>query len=93
VEWPTEIWFPAQSNGDREVAQLENHPTVTIRDQKLKVERGLIGTATCEIRADAATWLGFLRKERSIVWAIIRRRVRVRRGISWLTRFGKCFPS
>ena len=67
--------------------------TVTIRDEKLRVEEGLVGTADCAIRADAATWLGFLRKERSIVAAILRRRVRVKGKLSLLTAFGKCFPS
>lgn len=67
--------------------------TVTIRDQQLKVEPGLVGVADCAITADAATWLGFLRKERSIVWAILRRRVRVKGKLSLLTAFGKCFPS
>lgn len=67
--------------------------TVTIRDQTLKVEDGLIGTPDCAITADASTWLGFLRKEKSIVWAIIRRKVRVRGKMSLLPAFGKCFPS
>lgn len=67
--------------------------TVVIRDQRLRVEKGLIGKADCAITADAATWLGFLRKERSIVWAIIRRKVRVRGPLKLLTAFGRCFPS
>jgi putative sterol carrier protein len=67
--------------------------TVTIRDQKLTVQEGLVGQADCAVIADAATWLGFLRKERSIVWAIVRRRVRVRGRPSLLTAFGRCFPS
>lgn len=67
--------------------------TVTIREGRLKVEPGLIGTADCAITADAATWLGFLRKEKSIVWAIIRRKVRVKGPISLLSAFGRCFPS
>lgn len=67
--------------------------TVTIRDETLRVEEGLVGTADCAILADAATWLGFLRKERSIVAAILRRRVRVKGKLSLLTAFGKCFPS
>ena len=66
---------------------------MTIRDETLRVEEGLVGTADCAIRADAATWLGFLRKERSIVAAILRRRVRVKGKLSLLTAFGKCFPS
>ena len=71
----------------------EAQATVTIRDQKLKVEEGLVGTADCAITADAATWIGFLRKEKSIVWAIIRRKVRVKGRFALLPAFGKCFPS
>lgn len=67
--------------------------TVTIRNQQLDVQEGLHGTPDCAVTADAATWLGFLRKERSIVWAIVRRKVRVKGKLSLLTAFGKCFPS
>jgi len=66
--------------------------TVTIRQQALDVRPGLIGTPDCTIRADAATWLGFLRKERSIVWAILRGKVRVAGGLAKLKDFGRCFP-
>ncbi|MDZ4656517.1 MAG: SCP2 sterol-binding domain-containing protein [Bythopirellula sp.] len=67
--------------------------TVTIRNQTLQVERGLLGKADCAITADAATWLGFLRKEKSIVWAIMRRKVRVKGKLALLKAFGRCFPS
>lgn len=67
--------------------------TVTIRDQTLDVQPGLIGTPDCAVTADSATWLGFLRRERNIVWAIIRGKVRVKGRLSLLTAFGKCFPS
>jgi len=67
--------------------------TVTIRGQTLDVQPGLVGAPDCTIRADAATWLGFLRKERSIVWAILRGKVRVSGGLSRLKDFGRCFPA
>ena len=67
--------------------------TVTIRDKALDVQAGLLGTADCAVTADAATWLGFLRKEKSIVWALIRRKVRVAGKLGLLTAFGKCFPT
>lgn len=67
--------------------------TVTIRDKILDVQKGLVGTPDCAVTADAATWLGFLRKEKSIVWAIVRRKVRVKGKLSLLTAFGKCFPT
>lgn len=67
--------------------------TVTIRDQRLEVQEGLHGTPDCAITADAKTWLGFLRKEKSIVWALLTRRVKVRGKFSLLPAFGRCFPS
>lgn len=67
--------------------------TVTIRDKTLDVQTGLVGAADCAVTADAATWLGFLRKEKSIVWAIVRRKVRVKGKLSLLTAFGRCFPT
>ncbi|MBY0459154.1 MAG: SCP2 sterol-binding domain-containing protein, partial [Gemmataceae bacterium] len=67
--------------------------TVTIRDKTIAVQDGLHGTPDCAVTADADRWLGFLRKERSIVWAILRRKVKVRGPLSLLTAFGKCFPS
>lgn len=67
--------------------------TVTIRDQRLSVESGLKGKPDCAITADAATWLGFLRKEKNIVWAILRRKIRVKGTFALLPAFGRCFPS
>ena len=66
--------------------------TVTIRRQTLNVQRGLIGKPDCTVTADSRAWLGFLRKERSIVWAILTGRIRVRGGLSRLQAFGRCFP-
>jgi epoxyqueuosine reductase QueG len=67
--------------------------TVTIRQKTVHVQPGLAGTPDSAVTADAATWLGFLRKEKSIIWAIIRRKVRVKGKVSLLTAFGRCFPS
>jgi hypothetical protein len=66
--------------------------TVTIRGGKIELVRELVGTPDCAVSADAATWVGFLRKERSIVWAILRRKVRVRGPLRLLQAFGRCFP-
>lgn len=67
--------------------------TVTIRDGRLTVAPGLVGTAACAVTADARAWTGFVRKERSIVWAILTRHVRVRGPLRLLRAFGRCFPS
>jgi ferredoxin len=67
--------------------------TVTIRDKTIQVEEGLVGEAQCRVTADSEAWLGFLRKERSLLWALIRRRIRIRGDLRLLPAFGRCFPS
>jgi putative sterol carrier protein len=57
------------------------------------VENGHIGTANIHITADSYTWLQFLAKEKNIVWALIRRKIRIRGSLHLLQAFGKCFPS
>lgn len=67
--------------------------TIVIRDQKLTVSDGHVGQPTIRITANATTWLGFLRRERSLVWALLRRRIRIKGSPKWLLAFGKCFPT
>jgi ferredoxin len=67
--------------------------TVVIRDGKLQVEDGHQGKADLLVTADSETWLGFLAKERSLLWALLRRRIRIKGSPKLLAAFGKCFPS
>ena len=67
--------------------------TITIKDKTLAVEHGHVGTADLRVIADSETWLGFLAKERSIVWALIRRKIRLQGSPKLLLAFGKCFPN
>jgi Fe-S-cluster-containing hydrogenase component 2 len=67
--------------------------TVTIRDGTLRIEDGHQGTADLRVTADSETWLGFLAKERSLLWAVLRRRIRIRGSPRLLVAFGRCFPS
>ena len=67
--------------------------TIVVQDQRLTVEEGHIGTADLHVAADAATWIGFLRQERNIVWAILKRKVRLKGPLKLLLAFGKCFPA
>ncbi|WP_439622678.1 SCP2 sterol-binding domain-containing protein [Gemmata sp.] len=67
--------------------------TVVIRDQTLRVADGHEGTADLRLTADSETWLGFLAKERSLVWALLRRTIRIKGSPRLLVAFGKCFPS
>ena len=96
----TELVRAAKAEGLRVTAEASpQHFTLTDAccadyDPMFKVHPPLRTQADVDaIIADAATWLGFLRKEKSIVWAIIRRKVRVRGGIHLLKAFGRCFPS
>ncbi|MBI3864072.1 MAG: SCP2 sterol-binding domain-containing protein [Planctomycetia bacterium] len=73
--------------------QDDKQATVTIRNGKLQVVDGLQGTADLHVTADSQTWLGFLAKERNLLWALIRRRIRVKGSPKLLLAFGKCFPS
>jgi Fe-S-cluster-containing hydrogenase component 2 len=66
--------------------------TVTIRNGRVDVTPGLNGTASCRVDADSQWWLKVLRKERSMLTAILLRRVRVKGGIRYLQAFGRCFP-
>ncbi len=67
--------------------------TVTIRDKKIEIIDGHAGKPDLGVSADSETWLGFLAKERSLVWALLRRKIRIKGSPRLLVAFGKCFPS
>lgn len=70
----------------------QRQATVMIRDQKISVQEGHVGQADLHVTADSQTWIGFLRKERSVVWALLRGKIRLRGPLKLLVDFGKCFP-
>src|SRR5437660_1216687 len=67
--------------------------TVTIREGTLQVQDGHQGVADLRVTADSETWLGFVAKERSLLWALLRRKIRIKGSPKLLVAFGKCFPS
>jgi ferredoxin len=71
----------------------ERRATVIIRNQKVEVSEGHLGDPDIVVMADAQTWLGFLAKERNLVWALVRRKIRLKGSPRLLLAFGKCFPS
>jgi ferredoxin len=71
----------------------EKQATVSIQDGTLQVQDGHQGEANLRVTADSETWLGFLAKERSLLWALLRRRIRLKGSPRLLLAFGKCFPS
>ena len=71
----------------------QREATIVIRDQKIIVHAGLVGQANLHVVADSKTWVGLLRKERNVVWAIMRRKIRLHGPLRLLLAFGKCFPN
>jgi putative sterol carrier protein/ferredoxin len=67
--------------------------TVVIRGKTIQVEEGHIGSPDLSVTADSRTWVGFLRKERSLVWALLTGKIRLKGSPRLLVAFGKCFPS
>lgn len=65
--------------------------TVIIRDKKLNIQAGLVDQPNLQITADSNTWLKFLAKEQNLVWAILRRQIRLRGNWRSLLAFSKCF--
>jgi ferredoxin len=67
--------------------------TIVIRDRTLKIAEGHQGEPDLLVIADSDTWLRFLRKETSLPWALLRRRIRLKGSPRLLLAFGRCFPS
>jgi epoxyqueuosine reductase QueG len=67
--------------------------TVVIADRKLNVRDGLVGKPDLAVTADGETWIRFLRKETSLPWALLSRRVRLSGDPRLLRAFGRCFPA
>ena len=66
--------------------------TVVIRDKTVRVQRGHIGMAGLRVTADSSWWLGFVTKDRSLLWGLVRRKLRLKGNPRLLSAFGKCFP-
>lgn len=93
------VFQPKRSAGLDAVYQFSfvgNDPaeaTITITDQTVTVQRGLLGLADLRVTADSRTWLRFVRNDEPILWALLRRKIRLKGPIRLLSAFGKCFPS
>ena len=64
-----------------------------IRDKTIRVQDGHVGSPDLSVTADSQAWLGFVRKERGLVWALLTRKIRLKGSPRLLVAFGKCFPS
>src|SRR3954463_8582428 len=70
----------------------QRQATVVIRQQKISVKEGHVGQPDLHVIADSHTWTGFLTKEKNVVWALLRRKIRLAGPIKLLVAFRKCFP-
>ncbi len=93
------LFQPGQAAGLNAVYHFTFHgkepkeATVTISGQRLQVQMGHVGKPHLRVFADSDTWLGFVAKERSLVWALLRGRIRLKGSPRLLVAFGKCFPT
>jgi ferredoxin len=69
----------------------ERQATVVIRDRTITVSDGHVGTADLHVTADSVTWLKFLARERRLIGALLRRRVRLKGSPRLLLAFARCF--
>lgn len=67
--------------------------TVRIRDGRLSISDGLVGTPDLHIRADARAWLGFVNNERPLWLLLATRKIRTRGPIRLFVAFGRCFSN
>jgi len=67
--------------------------TIVIRAGELDISEGHHGEPDLRVRADTTTWFGFLAGERSLVWALLTRRIRLSGPPRLLVAFGRCFPN
>lgn len=67
--------------------------TIVIREGKFTLTDGLQGKPNISVTAHTATWLGFLAKEKTLLWALLTRRIKLRGNPKWLLAFAKCFPA
>ena len=73
--------------------QEERKATVVIRDQRLRITEGLSGKCDLHVTADSRTWVRLLARDMNPLWAVVRRKIRLKGSPRLLLAFRKCFPS
>lgn len=71
----------------------ECESTITIRNSSLTIQKGLVGDPNISIEADAKNWLDFLAREKNLLAALVRRRIKIKGSPRLMQSFAKCFPS
>src|SRR5256885_348561 len=65
----------------------QRQATVVIREQKISVKEGHVGPPALHVTPDSRTWIGFLRKEKNVVWALLWRKIRLHGPLKLLVAF------
>ncbi|MEM8862626.1 MAG: SCP2 sterol-binding domain-containing protein [Chloroflexota bacterium] len=96
--WGTKIAFQRnQADGldatfhFRFTGEEATEQTFVIKDKKLTVEEGLVGTADIEIQIDGSDWVDLLNKRLNLVWAVLSRKLKIKGDRALLFRFQECF--
>jgi Fe-S-cluster-containing hydrogenase component 2 len=71
----------------------ESKATIVIRDKTIQVQDGHVGVPNISIRVDSQAWLGILAKSYPVLWALVRRKLRIKGSPRLLQAFARCFPS
>jgi len=66
--------------------------SVDIRNGKLTVDKDHSGRPDISIIADSKSWLTFLAKEKSLVSALLARKIQIKGSPLLMKSFAKCFP-
>lgn len=66
--------------------------TVEIKDQKIHVMEGIVGSCDLRVTATSHGWLRMLRKEATVAWLLLTLQIRFKGSPRLLAAFGKCFP-
>ena len=66
--------------------------TVIIKNRSVDVHYDHVSRSNIHIIADSNTWLKFLAKEKSILWALLFFKIRIKGSPRLLLNFKKCFP-
>lgn len=67
--------------------------TVIIRNRTIEVHEGHRGIADLRVIADSRAWLDVLAGERRLLWALLRRKIRLKGSPRLFRAFGQCFPT
>lgn len=92
------VFQPEQSEGLNAVFHFQftgkasAQGTVTISNKHMSISHTLEGTPDVQVSGDGNVWLACTAGERSLLWALLTRKMRIQGKIGLLQHFARCFP-